>query len=152
MLFRSYKYLSSGRGKDAVLQFFGDILISNKLVDYIVGTASHPELIAGSGHIVGFLAATRAYRDKETDIIWHTMATSEDPRVVEATVDMQKIVCELYEEHHLLYYCEKAMELPLIALTHKMREFITSLFLCLGNKAQHGGKPVDAQQIGRAHV
>lgn len=142
-IYNGYKYLSE-RGRAPVYTFFGDFIISNKLVDYIVGTGSHPELIAESGNIVGFLAATKAYRDKETDIIWHTIATSEDPRVVEATLHMQELVVMLYDEHHLLYYCKKAMELPLAAFTPKMRDFIYKLLQNLCEKALNSGKLVEA--------
>lgn len=143
-IFSDYKNAPEG-AKYPIYRFFDEFIISEKLVDYIVGTGSHPELIAGSGNVVGFLVATKAYTEREIDIIWHTISTSEDPRVVDATIQMQSQITNLYSEEQLLYYCQKAMELPLPAFTPKMKEFIWSVFEELCNKHGRNSDEQDAR-------
>lgn len=130
--------------RQEILIHFANFIKAHKLVDYIVGTGSHPELISESGNIVGFLVVTKVYTNKETDTIWQSVTTSQDPRVVEAILRMIGTVLNLADEDLLLYMCEKAQELPLDAFTPAMREHHINLFKQLLEKATSNDKLVDA--------
>ncbi|RAL60589.1 hypothetical protein DID88_009784 [Monilinia fructigena] len=95
-----------------------------KLIDYIVGIGSHPEIINESSNIVGFLLVTKTYEDEQTDTIWQTVMTSQDPRVVEAILRM------------------KVAALPIQAFTVAMREFCENLFREIAIKS--GRRELDA--------
>ncbi|KAL3423599.1 ubiquitin carboxyl-terminal hydrolase [Phlyctema vagabunda] len=111
-----------------VLLHFADFIIRNKLIEYIVGIGSHPEIINESKNILGFLVATKTYTPEVTDIIWKSVMTSQDPRVVEAIVrHMVKGCINIYEYPGLLDICKKVSDLPLEAFNSVLREFCEDL-------------------------
>lgn len=120
---------------NALLQHFARFVLDNELVDYIVGPGSHPEIISESANIVGFLIAIKFYSSKQTDTIWHTVMTSQDPRVVEATLRMLSQILNLYDREGLLYLCRKVEELPIEAFTGPMREYCERLLNSFIQKA-----------------
>ncbi|RFU29187.1 hypothetical protein B7463_g7158, partial [Scytalidium lignicola] len=139
----------SVRGADPtsnpVLLYFSNFVIQNKLVDYIVGTGSHPEIINESNNILGFLIVTKTYNTELTDTIWQTVMTSQDPRVVDAILLMVRRCLNLYDYQALLYICRKISAICLEAFTIAMRGFCESLFRELISKSAAEGFPhVDA--------
>ncbi|RDW59732.1 hypothetical protein BP6252_12819 [Coleophoma cylindrospora] len=123
-----------------LLLYFANIILENKLIEYIVGVGSHPEIINESRNILGFLIATKTYTSALTDTIWKTVMTSQDPRVVEAIVRyMVKGCLNLYEYSGLLEICNKVSDLPLEAFTLVLREFCEDLFANLSEKARRTG-------------
>ncbi|KAM3073711.1 hypothetical protein ACMFMG_004404 [Clarireedia jacksonii] len=144
---------SSYRPKDGssispVLLYFADFVLRNKLVDYIVGRGSHPELINESNNIVGFLVVTKTYTTAHTDTIWQTVMTSQDPRVVEAIIGMIRRCLNLFDYQSLIYLCQKVAALPIEAFTVVMRGFVESLLKELVTKSNlevvMAPSPVDA--------
>ncbi|KAF7921904.1 uncharacterized protein EAE97_011195 [Botrytis byssoidea] len=125
----------------AILSYFAKFLLQHKLIDYIVGIGSHPEIINESHNIVGFLVVTKTYQDEHTDTIWQTVTTSQDPRVVEAILKMVKKIFHLYDFPQCLYICQKVAALPIQAFTVAMRDFCESLFRELAHKL--GPKDLD---------
>ncbi|KAI9742649.1 MAG: Ubiquitin carboxyl-terminal hydrolase 34 [Claussenomyces sp. TS43310] len=121
------KYKKEEPSSNALLQHFATFILRNQLVNYIVGTGSHPEIISESGNIVGFLIATKGYTDSQTDTIWHTVMTSQDPRVVEAILRMLTQILSLYDRDSLLYLCHKVEELPIESFTGPMRDYCERL-------------------------
>jgi ubiquitin carboxyl-terminal hydrolase 34 len=118
-----------------MLLHFAKIILENKLIDYIVGIGSHPEIIVESYNIVGFVVATRTYTVKQTDMIWRTVLTSQDPRVVEAILRMLTQILNLYDYESLLYLCKKVDELPFEAFTVSMRDYCEQLLRYLVSTA-----------------
>lgn len=129
------KHKREDSSRQPILIHFAEYIMANKLVDYIVGTGSHPELISESGNIVGFLMATKSYTNKETDTIWQTVTTSQDPRVVEAVLRMLASVLNLLDYDKLLYLCDKASALPIAAFTTAMRDHCQRVIGLLIEKA-----------------
>lgn len=105
-----------------------ELILDSKLLDYIVGVGSHPELISQSSNVVGFLNATKTYTNEHADMIWHAVATSQDPRVVDAMLAMLKGTLNVYDYGSLMYMCSKLMEMPLDSFTTTMREFCGQTF------------------------
>ncbi len=106
-----------------ILLIFADFVLDNQLVDYIVGIGSHPEIINESNNILGFLIVTKTYKPAQTDKIWQTVMTSQDPRVVEAILRMVMRCLNLYDYRSLLYICKKLCDVPIESFTVPMREF-----------------------------
>jgi ubiquitin carboxyl-terminal hydrolase 34 len=131
-------------GRHPLLLHFSDFILENKLVDYIVGIGSHPEIISESSNIIGFLIATKTYTSRETDTIWQTVATSQDPRVVEAIIRMLHAVINLQDYESLLYICQKLGELSLESFTPCMREYCSNIMHLLAKVAGETGQLVDA--------
>ena len=134
---------TNSKGSDAaqspLLLYFADFVLQNKLIDYIVGIGSHPEIINESHNIVGFLIVTKTYKTLQTDKIWQTVMSSQDPRMVEAILRMVRRVLHLYDYQSLLYLCKKTSDLPIEAFTTAMRDFCESLFQQLIAKGVHEG-------------
>lgn len=101
----------------------------NKIVDYLVGVDSHPQLISRSSNIVGFLVATASYTDRETDIIWKAVTESQDGRVVSEILSAvtRTIVMHPSASPALLYFCEKVLNHPLERFDSSMIEFSSRL-------------------------
>jgi ubiquitin carboxyl-terminal hydrolase 34 len=119
----------------AILLYFAQFVLENQLVDYIVGIGSHPEIINESNNILGFLIVTKTYTSAQTDKIWQTVMTSQDPRVVEAILRMVMRCLNLYDYRSLLYLCKKVCDVPIESFTVPMREFSQNLFKDLVGKA-----------------
>ncbi|RDL38126.1 Cysteine proteinase [Venustampulla echinocandica] len=131
--------------RSPVLLSFANFVLEHKLVDYIVGIGSHPEIINESHNILGFLIVTKTYTAQVTDRIWQTVMSSQDPRVVESILRMIKQCMNLYDYQALLYICQKAGDLPIEAFNTHMRDFCEHLLRNIITKGiQDGIQHVDA--------
>ncbi|KAI9850642.1 MAG: hypothetical protein M1824_003198 [Vezdaea acicularis] len=122
-----YKGYNQSNEHKPILAYIADLILDNKLVQYIVGVDSHPELISQSANIIGFLAVTGRYTSAETDAIWIRIGASQDLRAVAAILPMLKSVVGLLHYSDLLYLCEKVYELPMRSFDGVMRDFTTDL-------------------------
>jgi ubiquitin carboxyl-terminal hydrolase 34 len=128
-----------------LLLYFAEFILNHKLVDYLVGTGSHPEIINESNNIVGFLIVTKTYKDQQSDKIWQTVISSQDPRVVEAILKMLRKCLPLMDYQSLLYFCKKVRSLPIEGFTAAAREFCHELFNELVRKVlNESAQPVDS--------
>ncbi|KAL4968635.1 putative ubiquitin C-terminal hydrolase [Aspergillus stella-maris] len=121
-----------------LVQFMVNLLRESKLVEYIVGIDSHPQLISRSHNIVGFLVVTLTYTDVDTDTIWKTVTESPDPRTVSEVLGMLVKTFSLHPPNStgLLYLCSKLLELPLTRFDVRMVEFCEQLFSFLRSNRQ----------------
>ncbi|WEW57864.1 ubiquitin carboxyl-terminal hydrolase [Emydomyces testavorans] len=112
-----------------ITRFLVKFLRDNKVVDYIVGVDSHPQLVSRSGNIVGFLVVTGTYVDHDTDIIWNTVTESHDPRTVSEVLSMltRTFNMHLQGSPALLYLCTKLIELPLNRFDARMVDYCEQL-------------------------
>ena len=124
---RYIKMKLDGTPHHVVVQYLSNYLLDNKIVDYLVGVESHPQLIYRSKNVVGFLVVTGKYGNKETDVIWNAVISSQDPRTVDAILDMVNGFLELSGHSILLYFLEKLSELPVRHMDHKMVKYAASL-------------------------
>ncbi|KAL4938191.1 hypothetical protein BDV06DRAFT_201525 [Aspergillus oleicola] len=129
------------------VQFMVKLLRESKLVEYIVGIDSHPQLISRSSNIVGFLVVTHAYTDADTDTIWKTVTESPDPRTVSEVLGMLVKTFNLHnpESSGLLYLCSKLLELPLTRFDVRMVEFCEQLFSYLRERVSNRLESFDTQ-------
>ena len=133
------QYKGSEASSSPTLVHFANLVLQSQIVDYIVGIASHPEIINESNNILGFLIVTKTYTFDQTDMIWQTVMTSQDPRVVEAILRMIMRCLNLMDYRNLLYLCEKARDVPIEGFTAPMRDFCQLLFKLLADKSSSDG-------------
>ena len=121
-----------------IIKYLVRFLRENKIVEYIVGVDSHPQLISRSGNIVGFLVVTSTYTDSDTDTIWKTVTDSADQRMVGEVLSMLIRTFGMHPSSStaLLYLCSKLLELPLNRFDVRMIEFCEQLLLNVREK--HG--------------
>ncbi|KAK5015210.1 hypothetical protein LTR16_002640, partial [Cryomyces antarcticus] len=144
------KYVDHQTGRERLVpRFLAAFLLEEKVTNYLVGVDSHSQLITRSGNIVGFLAVTQRYSEKETDIIWNTVAKSPDPEIVTAALTMLEKIFELLSCQDLLYLCTKVNEMPLSAFNLDMQTFTFSLFNAIRRKPQilHHTLPIEPYRI-----
>ena len=103
-----------------VVEYLADFILKSRLVHYLVGVESHPQIIPRSKNIIGFLVVTGRYTDEQTDVIWNSVLSSQDPRTVDAILDMLKGILELCPIAVLIYLCQKITELPISVFDGKM--------------------------------
>lgn len=103
-----------------VVQFLVKYILDSRLVEYIVGVESHPQLITRSANIVGFLVVTSSYTDRHSDAIWQAVITSQDPRFVDAILGMLTNIFRMSTYSALIYLCKKLNELPVRAFDGRM--------------------------------
>jgi ubiquitin carboxyl-terminal hydrolase 34 len=131
--------------QNSLLLYFADFVIRNKIMEYLVGIASHPEIINESYNILGFLIVTNTYDTSLVSTIWQTVTTSQDPRVVEAILRMLQRCFHLQRYDDLVYLCKKASSFPVDSFTVAMREFCDELLRILMDKAAFEGvQQIDA--------
>jgi ubiquitin carboxyl-terminal hydrolase 34 len=120
-----------------ILEFLADILLQEKIADYIVGVESHPQLIQRSQNIVGFLVVTNKFSAEQADLVWKTIISSQDPRVVSATFYMLlNIIRNLTQFKEDLYLCKKLLESPLPAMSHEAQSFFQDFLGKVRNEYQ----------------
>ncbi|KAK1691356.1 ubiquitin carboxyl-terminal hydrolase [Colletotrichum godetiae] len=122
------------------LNYVAEYLLRTKLVDYILGPTCHPEITVESGNIVGFLVVTRLYRSEQTDLLWQTITTAQDPRVSEALIRMTTGITNLFHKEELHYLCEKLQTLPIENFTTSLRGLCDQSLKTLQNKTQFAGE------------
>lgn len=96
-----------------VPQYLADSILKSKLVDYVVGVESHPQLMHRSKNIVGFLVVTGRYTETESDTIWNTVSSTPDSRTIDAVLDMLAGILVLMSYSSLIYLCRKLNDLPM---------------------------------------
>ncbi|MCJ1245998.1 hypothetical protein MMC30_003202 [Trapelia coarctata] len=95
-------------------EYLSELILSSKLVDYIVGVESHPQLITRSKNIVGFLMVTGKYTNAQTDLIWQAVSLSQDSRTIDAVLELVSGIQGIVDDcTQLLYFYQKLIDLPL---------------------------------------
>ncbi|EXJ95156.1 hypothetical protein A1O1_00275 [Capronia coronata CBS 617.96] len=113
---------------DPLIRFLVKFIEENQLVDYIVGVHSHPQIIRRAPNIVGFLCVSGTYTDRHTDIIWKTIAESEDPNTVHEVFSLLQQCFHVYNTQALYYLCQKLLDYPFQRLDLHALSFIITVF------------------------
>ncbi|KAJ5964740.1 uncharacterized protein N7479_004616 [Penicillium vulpinum] len=111
------------------LKYLVEYLRENKILDYLVGIDSHPQLISRSSNIFGFLIVTSKYTDHDTDVIWKTVTESQDDRTVCEVISMLARTFAMHQSRSkaLLYVCSKLLEFPLDRFDSRIIDFCEQL-------------------------
>ncbi|CAI7640164.1 unnamed protein product [Penicillium glandicola] len=111
------------------LKYLVEYLRENKILDYLVGIDSHPQLISRSSNIFGFLIVTSKYTDHDTDVIWKTVTESQDDRTVCEVMSMLARTFPMHQSRSkaLLYVCSKLLEFPLDRFDSRIIDFCEQL-------------------------
>ncbi|KAI4860782.1 hypothetical protein F4820DRAFT_95596 [Hypoxylon rubiginosum] len=104
------------------LRYLSSYLVSTGIVDYLLGPTCHPEITQASFNIVGFLAVTKTYTPAQTELLWQTLTSTQDPRISDAIVRMMSKVVSLLDSESLCYMCEKFYNLPIESFSPCMRD------------------------------
>ncbi|KKK18163.1 hypothetical protein ARAM_004521 [Aspergillus rambellii] len=128
-VWRQYIHSSPVGVDNVVVQFLVKFLRENKIVEYIVGVESHPQLISRSSNIVGFLVVTGTYTDGDTDTIWRAVTESPDPRTVSEVLAMLVKTFHMHvpSSPALIYLCSKLVDLPLARFDARVVDFCEQL-------------------------
>lgn len=110
-----------------LVRYLVQFLRDTRMVQYIVGIDSHPQLITRSPNVVGFLVVTGTYCDEDSDIIWRTVEESQDPRTVSEVLNMLRCIFPMQHLSTLLYLCHKLLQLPVERYDTKMIEYAGAL-------------------------
>ena len=123
------KFISNSPAPKAhpIPQYLSDFMLANRLVEYLVGVESHPQLIHRSHNIIGFLLVTNRYSEAETDIIWRAVTDSQDSRFIEAILGMLPNIFGIAQYPVLLYLTTKLNELPISAFDGSMVSYAHNL-------------------------
>ncbi len=126
-VWKCYTQYNSNSLSVPLVRFLVQFLRDNKMVQYIVGVDSHPQLISRSSNVVGFLVVTGTYCDDDSDTIWSTVKESQDPRTVSEVLNMLKSIFAMQSVPTLMYLCHKLLELPVERYDGKMLEYAEAL-------------------------
>lgn len=115
-----------------LLKFLRDI----RIIDYIVGVGSHPQLISRSGNIVGFFVVTNTYTNADTDTIWKAVTDSQDQRTVGEVLTLlgRTVTMHTSSSSGLLYLSSKLLEFSLSRFDPRVIEFCDLLFKTMREK------------------
>ena len=120
-----------------LLNYFAEYLMRTRLVEYILGPGCHPEITVEAANIVGFLLVTKFYQPEHSDLLWQTITTSQDPRVVDAVIRMTVQISNLHDIESTLYLCGKVHSLPIASFSAAIRGLCDSLFKNYIQKCQN---------------
>ena len=128
--------------ENAVVKFGAHFLLERKVVDYLVGVESHPRLLSESKNIIGFLVISHTFGERETEMIWNAMISSQDPRIAEAILTALGIVSSYASYEFLLNFTKKLADLPTEAFHLRVPSFLNSILDFSAQKWRQG-VPVD---------
>ncbi|CAG7920692.1 unnamed protein product [Penicillium olsonii] len=111
------------------VHYMVQLLHSNKILEYLMGIDSHPQLIARASNIFGFLIVTGNYDNSITDIIWKVVTDSQDDRTISEVVGMlaRTLAMHTSTSGAMIYICTKLLELPLERFDMSIIEFCQQL-------------------------
>ncbi|OGE53350.1 hypothetical protein PENARI_c008G00898 [Penicillium arizonense] len=112
-----------------LMRYLVKLLREHKILDYLVGIDSHPQLLTRTSNIFGFLIMTHTYTDRDTDMIWKTITESQDDRTVSEVIKMLARTFPIHASRSapLLYVCSKLLELPLERFDNRIIELCDQL-------------------------
>ena len=104
-----WKRLSSieDDGSIALLQTLGTQVVRTGLIEYIIGSSCHPEIIMDSANIIAFLAITKLYGEEQAHLLWNGISESQDPRVSESICRMLTGTIQVFDRAWLLDFCRR---------------------------------------------
>ncbi|KAI9737096.1 MAG: hypothetical protein M1834_000686 [Cirrosporium novae-zelandiae] len=121
-----------------VMRYCSRFLIENKLVEYLVGVDSHPQLITRSKNIIGFLGVTDSYTEADSDHMWEAVTTNQDQRIVNAVLQLFRDLFQYFKFPLLIYICKKLDELPITLYSDDMLEYVNTLMSKIRETYQTG--------------
>ncbi|KAL8741195.1 MAG: hypothetical protein Q9190_006175 [Brigantiaea leucoxantha] len=133
-IYREYITNTSVDRQHQIVQFLCDFIISNKLVEYLVGVESHPQLIIRCANVIGFLVINHKYTEADSDEIWKTVKTSQDFRVSDAILQMLPNIITIADYSVLLYLVRKLNEISIELFDGRMINYGSSLLTELQKK------------------
>ncbi|KAF2144132.1 uncharacterized protein K452DRAFT_153517 [Aplosporella prunicola CBS 121167] len=133
------------------LAVFGQTLLDEGIIDYLIGVDSHAQLVSRCGNVVGFLTVSNRWSDKQSDSIWASITQSQDPRMVEALTELLIHCIALMDITDLLYLCTKLRTLPVDKFHLGIQEVFHRICSALHNKAHI--QAVEWRQVeNRMHI
>ena len=108
----------------AILHHVAQTLMDEEILDYLISTDSHPQLVSRSANIVSFLAVTNTYTTAHTDQIWDAVVYNQDQWMAEAAMTMLRNVLQHLDLPNLIHLCQKINELALERFTNVMFDLI----------------------------
>lgn len=120
--------------KQHVLNRIGSYLLRTNIVAYLFGPNCHPEIIVESANIVGFLVINKQYGTEHTEQLWHTITTTQDPRISEALCRMITNITNLFEYDGLLGLCAKLQGCPAEGFTPAIGKLWVSVLRAMMDK------------------
>ncbi|OQD90430.1 hypothetical protein PENANT_c001G09677 [Penicillium antarcticum] len=120
---------TSSESAIVLMRYLVKLLRDHKILDYLVGIDSHPQLLARTSNIFGFLIMTNTYTDQDTDMIWKTITESQDDRTVSEVIKMLSRTLPIHSSRSapLLYVCSKLLKLPLERFDSRIMELCNQL-------------------------
>ncbi|KAI0446011.1 hypothetical protein F4803DRAFT_559647 [Xylaria telfairii] len=109
------------------LRYLSDYITRTGIVDYILGPTCHPEITIISSNIIGFLGVTKTYTIAQTNLLWQTLTSTQDPRIAEALVKMMVKVTPLLQQPDLVFLLEKFQHVPVDLFTPIMRDLFDNI-------------------------
>lgn len=134
-----------------LVQYLLNFLRDIRIIDYLVGVGSHPQLISRSGNIVGFFIVTGTYTNSDTDTIWKAVTDSQDQRTIGEVLTMlgRTVAMHPSSSNELLYLSSKLLDLPINRFDQRMIEFCDLLFRTMRDKFEERqvGGPLDGAHL-----
>lgn len=123
-----------------LVRFLANFIKENRLVEYIVGVDSHPQIIRRAHNVVGFLSVSGTYSDSTTDEIWKRIVEGQDIRTVHEIFNLLRTCFAVYNLSAEYYICQKLTAFPFERHDAFIVTFIIQLFDSI--RANVGFRPI----------
>ncbi|KAI9884709.1 MAG: hypothetical protein M1823_003490 [Watsoniomyces obsoletus] len=133
-LIEVYKRYHAYTPRHAVMRYLAEFLVRHKLIEYLVGPESHPQLVERSSNIAGFLMVNEQFTHDLSDYIWDQIGAHQDRRFVMAILRMLRGFLNITGLEDLLYFCAKVATVLLPSFDAAMVEYAMGLFQALITK------------------
>jgi ubiquitin carboxyl-terminal hydrolase 34 len=120
-----------------MLCFVADFLLKQKVTEYLLGVASHPQLLSRCSNVIGFLVVTNKFSRYQAQLVWRTIKDSQDPRVVHASIPiLTHLVKQLTDFEENVMFAELALSEPLPPMSMPAIDFFLELLAKLRQGVQ----------------
>lgn len=140
------------RDPSPTLCYVADFLMHKKVMEFLFGVASHPQLIQRCSNIIGFLVVTNKFSSAQAQLIWRTIKDGQDPRVIATSFPIfTTVIKQLADFDENLMFAKMILLESLPTMSQPAAEFFSELLNKLRNQLQeyHWQSPDKDEQMYR---
>lgn len=113
-----------------VSRYMADVIEEQKLIEYLVGPESHPEILRRATVILLFLQLVGRLSPTIRDALWQPIMEGRDGRISLAVMELISDNLQHAPYEICLDYCRRITQLPLSFFSNKLMNFLPRILEC----------------------
>lgn len=110
-----------------IVAALGQMLVQTEILEYLLGSNSHPEIVAESIGVFGFLAAANFLSAEHFNILFEIATSPGNDHKAEAIARVLIHIIRFIRSEHLVSLCVSLLDLPLEIFASRLRQLWDTL-------------------------